>query len=229
MRENQANVSTQRLQDALEAASVLKKSSKKRIFLEDGDWDGEFFRVTTQKQIAESFKIKQSNLSKHLNHTKYFKKEELGTGPSSTLGTAMEHELKLRVGKCICIQKKNHSNDIDLVSKYKYVYAVSLCDKGFGITWANVQYLAIKLARANGDDNFMASKGWLHKFKGRHPDISSRSCRKSREKESRCTKQRFNQHVWHVIQDEAVFVWHHANKCSVVPIVFTICIDTMQS
>ena len=128
---------SQRLEDALEAACALKKNPKKRIFLQEED-EGALFRVTTQKQIVEIFKIKESALSKHLNPSKYLKKEELGTGQACALGQALENELILHIGKCICIQETNHSKDMELISNYEYVYAVSLCDKGFGITWPNV-------------------------------------------------------------------------------------------
>ena len=164
---------SQRLEDALEAACALRKNPKKRIFLQEED-EGAIFRVTTQKQIAEVFKIKEAALSKHLNPSKYLKKEDLGTGQACALGQALENELILHIGKCICIQETNHSIDMELISNYEYVYAVSLCDKGFGITWPNVQYLAMKLARANGDEDFMASNGWLYKFKRRHPNVASR-------------------------------------------------------
>ena len=56
---------SQRLEDALEAASALKQSKKKHIFLEEVSGDGCVFHIMTKKQIATLYQIKPSHLNKH--------------------------------------------------------------------------------------------------------------------------------------------------------------------
>ena len=57
-------------------------------------------------------------------------------------------------------------------------HCIYLCDKGFGVNWKGVRYIAWLLASMPDSpwyvEGFVASNGWLQRFKKRHPQLSSR-------------------------------------------------------
>ena len=55
-------------------------------------------------------------------------------------------------------------------------HVIKLADLGFGIDWADIRSLAVKLASCAGIEHFVAGGGWLDGFKKRSPGSSSQWC-----------------------------------------------------
>ena len=51
-------------------------------------------------------------------------------------------------------------------------HVIKLADLGFGIDWADIRSLAVKLASCAGIEHFVAGGDWLDGFKKRYPDLA---------------------------------------------------------
>ena len=113
---------------------------------------GEVHTVKSNEDIASLVKLPRSTIYDRQKTPKKFIKDTYGTGPATILDTFLENEIV------------NHR--------------ITLCDKGFEISWKGVKFIAWQLASDPKTKwhvpGFVASSGWLNRFRGRHPQLSAR-------------------------------------------------------
>jgi hypothetical protein len=79
---------------------------------------------------------------------KYFKKSSTGTGFGCLLGNSTEFLLEQHI--------------------------IWMDERGFPLNWRVIKTVARDLALADGITSFVASSGWVRRFKIRHPELSTR-------------------------------------------------------
>jgi len=116
------------------------------------DNTGEVHTIKSDEDIAGIVHLPRSTIYDRRKYPKKFIKDTFGPGPATILDTFLENEI---VNHC-----------------------TTLCDKGFGISWKGVKFIAWQLASDPESrwyvPNFVASNGWLQRFRSRHPQLSAR-------------------------------------------------------
>lgn len=103
----------------------------------------ETFRMHSYTQVARSLGLNPETLRRHQTHMrgKHLMKTDNIVGPRCQLGKALESEI-IR-------------------------YLVWMDDRGFPLAWHKVGMVARELSMAHGVNDFVASPGWVEKFKRR--------------------------------------------------------------
>ena len=147
------NYSEPHYERRLIAGVAAAQKTKEGIIVEiQNVFTGKLAKCTNPHQVAKELGIPSSTLNDHMSGKRRFVKDTWGQGRSSLLSSKLENEIAR--------------------------FATILCDKGFGVNWTDIRFIAYKIANDPNSPNcvpgFQASWGWLKKFQKRHPALTQR-------------------------------------------------------
>ena len=141
-----AGENARRLTFAIQALDQIKLVGFTYLF-KDGVRSSKLINL---RHVANYLEIPYMTLYKHQSdtHSNYLKKSSKGTGFGSLLGSGGEALLESHI--------------------------IWMDSRGFPLTWRSIRTIARDIAVINGISDFVASAGWVKRFKRRHPELTTR-------------------------------------------------------